>query len=260
MGLVPRLQNHTAAGELIIKNIRKDNNLWIEQVILKRMTRYAPGLFIPFLNDLFQKQYPPDAKVSVLYLTTRNTSAGRQETAHKALFLLRLGRFLYSFECGETEDGSYILCISESPATWNSGSREIPVPVCSLVYIDSTSHTPEKTEFRYKFPDGHSVSVERTNLVLARLTKEELIQRKIFPLIPFFVMKYAEPGNGSDQVISEEFRYFNNQLSELHKEEILSASDLEVLFTFIHSAIDHLAFRQSRYVKLHDLIGVPKET
>ena len=230
------------------------------EVILKRMAKYAPGLFVPFLNDLFQKQYPPDAKVGVLYLTTRNTSAGRQETTHKALFLLKLGRFLYSFECGEAEDGSYILCISESPATWIIGSPEIPAQICSMVYIDSTRLTPEKTEFRYEFPDGRLVSIERPNLVLVRLTKEELIQRKLFPLIPFFVMKYTDQGNRGEQVLREELRYFNDALAELHEEEFLSASDLDVLFTFIHGAIDYLASRQSRYVKLHDLIGVPKGT
>ena len=221
--------------------------------VFKTMKSKHKRLFISVINDVFGKEYPLDTKVEVLpsegYLTESETADGSKEIEEQISdFLIKIGSEVYLLECQSYDDGSmairiaeYAFIVARQFATWDIGHATIPMPRFSVIYVKRTERTPKTTKITFTFPDGQEVNYESTNVILEEFTKEYIIEKRLFPYIPFYIARYEKDmiSEGSIENAVRDLEYFRNELVRLYEAEELTDHELIDLKGFINTIITH---------------------
>lgn len=66
------------------------------------------------------------------------------------------------------------------------------LPRFSVIYIKRTDKTPKSTRITFTFPDGQEVNYESANVILEEFTKEYIVEKRLFPYIPFYIARYEK--------------------------------------------------------------------
>ena len=199
--------------------------------VFKTMKSKHKRLFISVINDVFGKEYPLDTKVEVLpsegYLTESETADGSKEIEEQISdFLIKIGSEVYLLECQSYDDGSmairiaeYAFIVARQFATWDIGHATIPMPRFSVIYVKRTERTPKTTKITFTFPDGQEVNYESPNVILEEFTKEYIVEKKLFPYIPFYIARYEKDmiSEGSIENAVRDLEYFRNELIRLYE-------------------------------------------
>lgn len=222
--------------------------------VFKTMKSRHKRLFISVINDIFGKNYPMDAKVDVLpsegYLTENEMADGSKEIEERISdFLIRIGSEMYLLECQSYDDGSmairiaeYAFIVARQFVTWDIGHAVIPMPEFSVIYVKRTEKTPKTTTITFTFPDGQSVDYESDNVILEQLSKEYIVEKRLFPYIPFYIARYEKEivsGYNIDKV-TEDLIYFRDEMLRLNKAGELSDIELIDLMGFAKTVITHI--------------------
>ena len=178
------------------KNTRDYDN------VFKTMKSKHKRLFVPVINDIFGKDYSLDVPVEVLasegYLTESETADG-SKTIRELIsdFVMKIGDEFYLLECQSYEDGSmairiaeYAFIVARQFAEWDNGHARLPMPNFSIIYIKCTDRTPKTTAITFTFPDGQEICYESENIILEKLTKEYIVEKRLFAYIPFYIARY----------------------------------------------------------------------
>ena len=64
--------------------------------------------------------------------------------------------------------------------------------MCLSIYVKRTERTPKTTKITFMFPDGQKVDCEFPNVILEEFTKEYIVEKKLFPYIPFYIARYEK--------------------------------------------------------------------
>ena len=221
--------------------------------VFKTMKSKHKRLFISVINDVFGKEYPLDTKVEVLpsegYLTESETADGSKEIEEQISdFLIKIGSEIYLLECQSYDDGSmairiaeYAFIVARQFATWDIGHATIPMPRFSVIYVKRTERTPKTTKITFTFPDSQEVNYESPNVILEEFTKEYIVEKKLFPYIPFYIARYEKDmiSEGSIENAVRDLEYFRNELVRLYEAEELTDHELIDLKGFINTIITH---------------------
>lgn len=226
-------------------------------------------LFISVINHTFGKDYPMDTNVEILpsegYLTEGETPDGRKEIAEKISdFLIKIENEIYLLECQSYDDGSMAIRIAEYAfiaarqfATWDIGHATISMPRFSVIYIKKTDNTPKTTVITFIFPDGQIVNYESDNVILEQYSKEDIMEKRLFPYIPFYIARYERVislGENIDQAI-EDLTYFRDEMQRLHGENELSDAELTDLMGFVNTIITHITNGNKNEERLVNIMG-----
>ncbi len=237
--------------------------------VFKTMKSKHKRLFIQVINDIFKKDYPLDAKVDVLpsegYLTENETADGSEEIEERISdFLIRIGSEVYLLECQSYDDGSMAIRIAEYAfiaarqfAVWDIGHAEIPMPQFSVIYIKRTDRTPQTTTITFTFPNGQCVDYESENVILEQFTKEHIVEKKLFPYIPFYIARYEK------DIVSEkdvekavaDLHYFRDEMLRLNRKGELSDIELIDLKGFVNTIITHITNGNKNEERLVNAMG-----
>ena len=226
-------------------------------------------LFISIINDVFKKNYPTDMNVEVLasegYLTENETPDGSKEVEEQISdFLIRIGSDVYLLECQSYDDGSmairiaeYAFIVARQFATWDIGHATIPMPRFSVIYVRRTDRTPKTTTITFVFPDGQIVDYRSDNVILEELTKEYIVERRLFPYIPFYIARYEE-AIASEGVIDQavdDLIYFRDELIRLHQENELSDGEAIDLMALVNTIVTHITNGNENEGRLVNIMG-----
>ena len=204
-------------------------------------------LFIPLINDRFNKDYSLNEAFELLptdeYITAYSESDGTPEVNKRITdFIIKIRDDKYLLECQSYNDGSMALRIAEytfltarQSAENNNGKLTITMPYYSVIYIRSTSSTPKRTEITYKFPNGELVEYNADNLILSDFTKEEIIDKKLYVLIPFYLLRYES--------IMKDENVSNRELKEVE-------NDLDFFLSFLTKSVHNTAISEYEYKNL----------
>ena len=66
------------------------------------------------------------------------------------------------------------------------------MPQFTVIYVKRTEKTPKATTITFTFPDGQSVDYKSDNVILEELTREYIIEKKLFSYIPFYIARYEK--------------------------------------------------------------------
>ena len=237
--------------------------------VFKTMKMKHKRLFVSVINDVFGKDYPLDVKVDVLpsegYLTENETADGSKEIEEQISdFLIKIRDEVYLLECQSYDDGSMAVRIAEyafiaarQSAVWDIGKATIPMPQFTVIYVKRTEKTPKATTITFTFPDGQSVDYKSDNVILEELTKEYIIEKRLFPYIPFYIARYEKDivsGNDIEAAVGD-LMYFRNEIIRLHNERGLSDLEMTDLIGFIKTIITHITNGNKNEERLVNIMG-----
>ncbi|MEY8334934.1 hypothetical protein AALB53_17790 [Lachnospiraceae bacterium 47-T17] len=222
--------------------------------VFKTMKHKHRRLFVSVINDIFGKAYPLDIKVEVFpsegYLTEGETVDGSKKIEEQISdFLIKIEDEVYLLECQSYDDGSmairiveYAFIVARQFATWDIGHATIPMPRFSVIYVKRTERTPKNTTITFKFPDGQEVNYESENVIVEEFTKEYIVEKRLFPYIPFYIARYekeiASEGNIENAV--SDLEYFRDEMICLYKTGELADEELLDLMGFVNTIITHI--------------------
>jgi hypothetical protein len=241
--------------------------------VFKTMKSKHKRLFISVINDIFGKHYAMDAKVEILpsegYLTETETADGSKDIEEQISdFVLKIGNEIYLLECQSYDDGSmairiaeYAFIVARQFAVWDIGHATIPLPKFSIIYIKRTDKTPKKTTIKFVFPDGEKIDYESDNVILEELSKEYIVEKKLFPYIPFYIARYekelAAEYDTKDHTENavKDLEYFRNEMLRLHEEKELSDDEIVDLMGFVNTIITHITNGNKNEERLVNVMG-----
>lgn len=238
--------------------------------VFKTMKSKHKRLFVSVINEIFGKNYPLDVLVETLpsegYLTDSETVDGSKLIEEQISdFLIKIKNEIYLLECQSYDDGSmsiriaeYAFIVARQFATWDIGKAKIPMPRFSVIYVKKTERTPKKTTITFTFPDGKEVDYEADNVILDEISKEQIIQKKLFPYIPFYIARYEDDivkeGKNINGAVSD-LIYFRNEMIRLHKEGELDDCEIVDLMGFINTIITHITDGNENEERLVSIMG-----
>lgn len=237
--------------------------------VFKTMKSKHRRLFISVINDIFGKDYPMNARVDVLpsegYLTESETPDGNREIEEQISdFLMKIGDEVYVLECQSYDDGSmairiaeYAFIVARQFAIWDIGHAVIPMPRFSVIYVKKTDKTPKSTVITFTFPDGQNVNYESENVILAEFTKEYIVEKRLFPYVPFYIARYEREIAYGDRIeeATRDLEYFRNEMLRLHKAGELSDDEIVDLMGFVNIIITHMTNGNKNEERLVNIMG-----
>lgn len=212
---------------------------------------------------------PLDVKVDVLpsegYLTENETADGSKELEEQISdFLIKIRDEVYLLECQSYDDGSmsiriaeYAFIVARQSAVWNIGKATIPMPRFTVIYVKRTEKTPKETAITFTFPDGQSVDYKSDNVILEELTKEYIIEKMLFPYIPFYIARYEKDVISGDNIeaVVDNLTYFRNEIIRLNNESELSDGEMADLMGFVNTIITHITNGNKNEERLVNIMG-----
>ena len=237
--------------------------------VFKTMKMKHKRLFISVINDVFNRNYSMDTKVEILpsegFLTENETGDGSKEIQEQiSNFLIRIGGEIYLLECQSYDDGSmairiaeYAFIVARQSATWDIGHATIPMPQFSVIYIKKTDKTPKTTTITFTFPNGQTVDYMSDNVILDNLTKEYIIEKRLFPYIPFYIARYEQTVSSEGEVNQavDDLMYFRDEMIRLHQENELSDYEIADLMGFVNTIITHITNGNKNEERLVNIMG-----
>ncbi|MBQ9609425.1 MAG: hypothetical protein IJV15_08290 [Lachnospiraceae bacterium] len=217
-----------------------------------------PKYFIPLINYKFQKNYSLNEAIELLpadeYITGYSEEESRHEIEKRITdFIIKIRDDKYLIECQSYNDGSIALRIVEysflnarQDAKKDNGRLIIEMPYYTVIYIRSNSATPKRTEITYKFPNGEAVKYDADNLILSDFTKEEIIEKKLYVLIPFYMLRYESIMKDENAAIEEinevenDIDFFIKFLADSFHKESISGYDYNNFIIYMDMIIRHV--------------------
>lgn len=177
---------------------------------------------------------------------------------------MKIGSDIYLLECQSYDDGSMAIRMAEYAfiaarqfAEWDIGHAIIPMPGFSVIYIKRTNQTPKITTITFTFPDGQVVNYKSGNVILEELTKEYIIEKRLFPYIPFYIARYEKDITTENRIEDaiEDLKYFRDEMIQLHESDELSDDEFIDLRGFVNIIITHITNGNQNEERLVDIMG-----
>ena len=237
--------------------------------VFKTMKSKHKRLFISVINDTFGKNYAMDTKVEILssegYLTESETIDGSKDIEEQISdFVIKIEKEVYLLECQSYDDGSmairiaeYAFIVARQFAVWDIGHATIPMPRFAIIYVKRTEKTPKTTRITFIFPDGQEVNYESVNVILEEFTKEYIVEKRLFPYIPFYIARYEKEMISERNIenAAEDLEYFRNEMVRLHKKGELTDDEIVDLMGFVNTIIIHITNGNKSEERLVNIMG-----
>ena len=94
-------------------------------------------------------------------------------------------------------------------------------------------------------------------MILEELTREYIIEKKLFPYIPFYIARYEKDivtGDDIDAAVGD-LVYLKNEIIRLHDESELSDLEMTDLIGFIKTIITHITDGNKNEERLVNVMG-----
>ena len=127
----------------------------------------------------------------------------------------------------------------------------------SIIYVKKTDKTPKSTTITFTFPDGQRVDYKSENVILAEFTKEYIVEKRLFPYIPFYVARYEKEiayGGRIEEAVKD-LKYFRNEMFRLHKAGELSDDEIIDLMGFVNIIITNITNGNKNEERLVNIMG-----
>ena len=211
-------------------------------------------LFISVINEAFGKDYPLNAKVELLpsesyIFTGTEGSKNIANEEHENDMLLRIESDVYLIVCQSYVDDSMALRMAEysflaarDTAVWDQGHADFRMPEFIVIYLKTTPNTPRRTSIFYHFPNGDVVEHSAENVFLNEITKEEIIEKKLFAYIPFYIIRYErELTSEKDyEKAIKDLEYLRDEVVRLREADQLSDNEINDIIQCSNIVIRHM--------------------
>ena len=215
-------------------------------------------LFIAVINEAFGKHYPLDSRVTILpakntFHSPEGSDSQKNIEERENDSLLCICGDYYLLECQSYDDETMSLrlaeytflaarSISQNEGNFDQGYILLPMPHFTVIYIKNSSKTPRTTTIAYQFPDGQTHEYSSENVFLSEITKEEIIAKKLFVYIPFYIARYEkELKTEKDyEKAIKDLEYFRDEMLKSRKENQLDDFEMDDLRDCVNDIVIHI--------------------
>jgi hypothetical protein len=94
-------------------------------------------------------------------------------------------------------------------------------------------------------------------VILAEFTKEYIVEKRLFPYIPFYIARYEKElteGSNIEKAL-DDLEYFRIEMIRLHKAKELSDDEIIDLMGFVNTIITHITNGNRNQERLVNVMG-----
>ena len=160
--------------------------------VFRTMLEKMPELVVPLINEIFGTDYPMDVRLEQLRNEHQTKDGTRITDSH---FII--GRKRYHIECQSTEDSEMIIRMVEYDFSISLENVEkegevyrMRFPHSCVIYLRKTEK--ESLSMEIIMPDGRAVKYQVPILCVQKYSKDEIFQKKLLFLLPFYIMRYEK--------------------------------------------------------------------
>lgn len=183
-----------------------------------------PELAAPLINEVFGTSYPEDIEI----IQKRNEHQTKQGEIITDSHLLIADK-AYHIECQSTHDSSMVIrmieydfSISLESMRLEDGKYQMYFPHSCILYLRGNQER-KLLSVEMIMPDGSVTEYKIPAIYVGHYTKDEILQKQLFFLLPFYIMRYEEKTLDADhpelQKMLEEYREIEKWLEEEFLEE-----------------------------------------
>ena len=208
-----------------------NNNNTIYDDVYKTMLEKFPELIIPLVNEEFHQNYPMNAKIESL-----NLESHKEEGHVIADSVFKIENHIYHVECQSNIDNTIAVRILEydfymalkGMVKGDDDIFEIEFPKSCVIYLRHNENTKESMKVRVKVTDTLTFDYEVPIVKAQEYTVEEIFEKKLFMLLPFYIMRYEKTGNDTmeEEEIAQIVEEYKKIVSKM-EEAFYSANDID---------------------------------
>ena len=183
--------------------------------VFRTMVEKMPELAVPLINEIFGTAYPEDIKI----IQKRNEHQTRQGEIITDSQLL-ISEKIYHLECQSTQDSEMVVRMIEydfsiglETMEKEKGKYRMYLPHSSILYLRGDKE-PGKLTVEVVAPEGETWEYKVPAVYVGHYTKEEILEKRLFFLLPFYIMRYEKPENQELKEMLEEYREIEERLEK----------------------------------------------
>jgi hypothetical protein len=202
----------------------------------------------------------------MFFTETDAKDGGKKLERRESDSVLKIENEYYVLECQSYDDDSMALRIAEytflvarDNAEYDIGRATIVFPRFAVIYIKRSGKTPKKTTITFRAPDGQELVYEAENVILEDFSKEYIVEKRLFPYIPFYIARY-EVGikASSEEAVAkaiEDLRYFRTALDRLCDCGELTDLEYNDLKQLVNTIVGHITGKNKVKKELVKVMG-----
>ena len=192
--------------------------------MFRTLLEKMPELAVPLINEVFGTSYPEDIEI-IQKRNEHQTKKGEIITDSHLLIADKA----YHIECQSTHDSSMVIrmieydfSISLESMRLEDGKYQMYFPHSCILYLRGNQER-KLLSVEMIMPDGSVTEYKIPAIYVGHYTKDEILQKQLFFLLPFYIMRYEEKTLDADhpelQKMLEEYREIEKWLEEEFLEE-----------------------------------------
>ncbi|MGN8888779.1 hypothetical protein [Blautia sp. HCP28S3_G10] len=238
----------------------KNNTIFDD--VFRTMIEKMPELVIPLINEVFGTNYPMDIPI-MQQRNEHQTKDGEIITDSN----LCIGNLIYHIECQSTSNSTMIIrmvqydfSIAMDYAEKRDGKYYMEFPQSCVLYLRGKGG-PDFLEMVMVMPDGRKMEYQVPVVHVQAYTKDELFQKKLIFLLPFYIMRYEKNRDQAetDPVFQEGILKEYADIEEYLEEELLDQDREQAyrdMIELIRKIADYIfADRKKVKERLGDIMG-----
>jgi hypothetical protein len=240
----------------------------------RTMEGRCDDLLIPFVSHMFGEQYDKTAVVKRLrnehYVEHEDGSKEKRITDSFFDITYKDVTKRYHLECeSKAYDGTILVRIFEygTQIAIDTGKKssyraKFVFPESGVLVLRSSKDAPNKAYIEITMPNGEEVSYDVPLIKISDYSIEDIFDKKLFMLIPFYIFNYEDQLpriNKNENEIDELLRLYNEIFTRLEKEQKtgnLSAVSYDAIIRLTYSVAYKLTMKEDKVQrKVGDVMG-----
>ena len=228
--------------------------------VFRTMLEKMPELAVPLINEIFGTSYPEDIEI----IQRRNEHQTKQGEIITDSQLL-IAEKIYHLECQSTQDSEMVVRMIEydfsiglETMEKEEGKYRMYLPHSSILYLRGNKKT-EKLTIEVVAPEGETWEYKVPAVYVGHYTKEEILEKRLFFLLPFYIMRYEKADlETGDQELNEMLEEYREIEERLEKEflEIGKEKEYRDLIELIIRIADYILRKRKKARKgFGDVMG-----
>lgn len=233
----------------------------------RTMEGKCDDLVIPFVGHMFNENYGSDAIIRRLrnehFVEHENGSEEKRITDSRFEIVYKEVTKKYHLECESKKyDGTILVRIFEydsqiakTSATNSLSELNVSFPNSGLLLLRSPQNAPESASINISVPTGEVVSYEVPIMKMSDYTIDDIFQKRLFMLIPFYIFNYEDQLSSIDrskEELDNLLKVYGHLFDRLEMEQKignLSALSYSAIIKLTHSVAYKLTMKQNNVQK-----------
>lgn len=226
--------------------------------VFRTLLNDCPNLIIPVVNEIFYEDYTGLEKIELsqneLFFQQLDGKDAERIT-DSSFVIIRDGKRKkrYHIECQSTPDGSMVIRMFEydTLVAIRSGEQTkeglvVRFPSSAVLYLRHTKTTPDKLTIRMETPGGN-VSYTVPILKVKTYSIEEIFDKKLLFLIPFYIFSYEKDfnkiANSNERlgVLRDEYISIRKRLNKMCENGTINEYEKRTIIRMTNNVINSLA-------------------